>query len=369
VIDPEPKTSSLDDLAQNIEYDIKVLWGIDATVIVNIGSLPPQSHWIFQQISNVFGYINTPVLRTVFPKHVQQSLNKELEKEPAYVVAHRLPSMFMLTTVTRKLPPTFFDLDDVEHMMTMRSIKTIPSIRSKIFEALSIPSLLLAERRAIWKASLTFVCSEKDAGQCKKIFRTNAIQVIPNSISIPPVKNNLVPKGTAILMVGMYLYGPNSDGADYFISEIFPLIKLKIKDAKLLVVGKGAESLIAFEKEPEGVSFLGFVEELDTVYRSSRLVICPIRYGSGTRVKLVEAAAWGKAIVSTTIGAEGLGMNHGVDILLADNQRQFADSCIRLLQDDALCLQLGNQARELAERNFDKNKIAEKIAEKFRGFA
>ena len=104
----------------------------------------------------------------------------------------------------------------------------------------------------------------------------------------------------------------------FFLEHVLPHIRNSRPDAEVWFVGAGADQLKSFSNSTPGVRFLGFVDDLAKVYQTARVVICPIRYGSGTRVKLIEAAAWGKPIVSTTIGAEGLNMSHQEHALFGD---------------------------------------------------
>lgn len=166
-------------------------------------------------------------------------------------------------------------------------------------------------------------------------------------------------------MVGIYSYEPNADGAEHFISEVMPLLRRHQPEAELWLAGASPESIPSFARAPDGVRFLGFVEDIAGVYAAARIVVCPIRFGSGTRVKLVEAAAWGKAIVSTRIGAEGLGMVHRRDVLFADGGVELAEACLELLRDDRLVERLGANARALAERSYDRSKIVQALATTF----
>jgi glycosyltransferase involved in cell wall biosynthesis len=121
------------------------------------------------------------------------------------------------------------------------------------------------------------------------------------------------------------------------------------------------ERIPSFASHPPGVEFTGFVDDLDQLYRRVRIVCCPILAGGGTRVKILEAAAHGEAIVSTVVGAEGLEMRDGVDIVLRDGPAAFARACIELLQDPARCKALGASAREVVARRYDRRQIVNPI--------
>jgi glycosyltransferase involved in cell wall biosynthesis len=127
------------------------------------------------------------------------------------------------------------------------------------------------------------------------------------------------------------------------------------------MVGEGPEQIPSFRRRPPGVKFLGFVDRLDSIYASTRVVCSPIRSGGGTRVKLVEAASYGRPIISSSIGAEGLPLMNEVSILIRDSPEDFAESCLQLLQDDGLARRLGTAARDVAKAHFDRRAIVAKI--------
>jgi glycosyltransferase involved in cell wall biosynthesis len=103
------------------------------------------------------------------------------------------------------------------------------------------------------------------------------------------------------------------------------------------------------------------VEDLDDLYRKTRVVCVPILSGSGTRVKILEAAAYGKPVVSTSIGAEGLEMNNKIEILIHNDPQGFAAACISLLNDNERCGRIGDAGRSLVKKNYEKEKVKQLI--------
>lgn len=362
--DTEPGT--LGELAQRIERELKEVWGIEATVRLARRAPTSRMPWLIRQLRASIGYGQTPELLEMASPELAAVLRSEIGEKPAqFVVAHRLAAMFTLMRLAGRLPPTFFDMDDVEHLFALRSVRTVSGLRRKAFSLLRVPGLLWAEGRALHQARGSFVCSVRDAGHLSSLFLTRSVQVLPNAASIP-ASAQPPPEGQVILMVGVYAYGPNSDAAEFLINEIFPLVRRRAPQAQLWLAGAGVEALASFGRAPPNVRFLGFVDDLVGVYAQARIVACPIRYGGGTRVKLVEAAALGKAIVTTTLGAEGLGMRPDQEALFADVPHVFADACARLIEDEALCARLGANARRLAEEQFDQSRIIARLAGTFR---
>ncbi len=109
---------------------------------------------------------------------------------------------------------------------------------------------------------------------------------------------------------------PHIEAAERLVTRIFPLVKRKLPEARLLIAGKASDSLPSRRTTPENVEYLGYVPDLDGLYANTRIVCCPMLNGGGTRIKLIEAAAYARPMVSTRIGAEGLDFENGREILL-----------------------------------------------------
>lgn len=362
-LSPDEAGTSVDDACRTLEKELAAVWNIDVSVVASVSSPPATKRWIVQQTESVLSYRRTPHLQSRVNAAARVLVAEEVAKKPAYILAHRLPAMHVLSTTPGVTMPVVFDLDDIEHVIAVRSARQESTARNRLFGLMTVPTLFLEEREGVSKAARTLVCSQIDAARMRRLFRTDKIDVIPNALPLPervlPIAAN-----KQMLMVGAYGYDPNSDAAEFFITQVLPRVRRRVPEAELHLVGASPQSIPSFARKPDGVKFLGYADDLPATYAASRLVICPIRYGGGTRVKLVEAAGWGKPIVSTTIGAEGLGMVHGNDALIADSPESFADACISLLTDDELCKALARGARSLAEQSFDGKRIAEQLGAK-----
>lgn len=364
---PEEAGTSIDAACKTLEKELSAVWGIEVSVVASLSSSPGTKRWIVQQTESVLSYRRTPQIRSRVNAAARALIAAEVAKGPAYILAHRLPAMHALASTPGVTMPVVFDLDDIEHVIAVRSARQEKSLRNQMFVLMTVPTLLAEERRGVSKAASTLVCSQIDAARLRKLFRTQKVDVIPNALQLPERVLPLV-ANKQLLMVGAYGYDPNADAAEFFITDVLPLIRQRVPDAELHLVGASPQSIPSFSRKPEGVKFVGYADDLPATYAASRVVVCPIRYGGGTRVKLVEAAGWGKPIVSTTIGAEGLGMVHGNDALIADSAERFADACVSLLNDDELCKALGRGARSLAEQSFDGKRIAEQLGAKWREY-
>jgi glycosyltransferase involved in cell wall biosynthesis len=138
------------------------------------------------------------------------------------------------------------------------------------------------------------------------------------------------------------------DAVLYFCREIFPLIRQKMGDRVVFrIVGISSPPEILALAENTGVQVMGYQENLEPFYASASLVVVPLRAGAGTRVKILEAFAYGRPVVSTTIGAAGLKVTDGENILLADSTEGFAQACVKVLETSELAERLVEGGRKL----------------------
>jgi len=149
-----------------------------------------------------------------------------------------------------------------------------------------------------------------------------------------------------MLFLGTYTYEPNVVAAQYLICEVWPIVRDAVPGAQLVIAGNRPEQVPSFRRRLAGVQFTGFVKDLAAMYRQTHVVCCPVQSGGGTRIKIIEAAAYGRPVVSTAIGARGLAFRAEREILLADTPALFAQACIRLLSDAGLAAAVGAAARE-----------------------
>ncbi len=283
------------------------------------------------------------------------ALEECLNRQPDAIFSHRLESTTPLLQTNRPLPPIFFDLDDVEHIAFARQIRQPPTRLVTKLYYLQIPALWWGERQSIQRAVRTFVCSQLDQTHLNQRWGLDGIVTVPNAVAIPPEQPFC--REPTLMLIGGYYYYPNLNAANFLIEQVWPLVRQARPDARLMIAGTQPENIRTYAAGAPGVEFTGFVEDLDALYRKSRIVCCPILSGGGTRVKMVEAAAYGKAIVATRIGAEGLGLVDGQDYLQRDSAQDFAAACIALLNDDDLCYRLGTAARQAAIQQHDRQNI------------
>lgn len=186
------------------------------------------------------------------------------------------------------------------------------------------------------------------------------ITVLPNGVDTQAYTPLPFPANTfRLLFVGTMGYRPNIDAVTYFCRNIYPKIKKEYPNIEFWIVGRDPSPEVT-GLEGGGIHVTGQVEDLIPYYRDSVICVIPLRAGGGTRLKILEAMALGRPIVTTTVGCEGLAVKNGEHLFIADTPELFADHVLALLKDKEKWLQLTRQARALAVNSYDWDMIAQR---------
>lgn len=169
--------------------------------------------------------------------------------------------------------------------------------------------------------------------------------VVPNGADVDRALPDVAPDPDTLIYPGALSYAANLDAMQYFIGSILPLVRAARPVARLRITGRATPAQIAALPASDGVEFTGFVPEIKALVARSWAEVVPLRTGSGTRLKILEALALGTPVVSTTKGAEGLELVHGRDLLVADTPEAFAAATVALLSQPGLRAALGEAGR------------------------
>jgi glycosyltransferase involved in cell wall biosynthesis len=206
------------------------------------------------------------------------------------------------------------------------------------------------------------VCSDLDVARSGC---ANAVR-IGNGASAPARvdanRTELRGEVPTMFFVGALDYEPNTEAVEWFVRQVLPQVRREVPDARVRIVGRGAERVVWAADVP-GVELVGPVPELAAELDRADVSIVPIRVGAGTRLKVVEALAHHLPLVTTTVGCEGIDVRDGVEALLADEPEAFARACVRLLTDGGLRQRLADAGAELFARHYDWDGIEASVAE------
>jgi glycosyltransferase involved in cell wall biosynthesis len=236
------------------------------------------------------------------------------------------------------------DIDDLQSVFLARLLWHGRWYRSKVFHYAELAKLYFHERalpRRFWRL---VVCKEEDRAFFGRLRRR--VFVVPNGVADFPRADPGKERPGELLYVGTMDYDPNVDAARFFALSILPKIRQDDESSSFHIVGKDpAPEIVALQDSP-GCVVHGAVADVTPYFERASVFVAPIRQGSGTRLKVLEALARGKAVVSTSTGAEGLDLRPGIDLEIADDPAGFARICVRLLNDPEARRRLGASGRQ-----------------------
>lgn len=256
------------------------------------------------------------------------------------------------------------DTHNVDSANMDRYVATLPAGPRRAYAALTARKLRRLESRVFAAADETWVCSDEDARAVRRAVGQARVAVVPNGVDTtrfapaprPPVPGRL-------LFFGRLDYFPNREAIEWFVREMLPEIRRAVPEAHLEVVGQGAEpALAALLATSPGARLHGPVTDVPAALAEASVVVVPLRAGGGTRLKILEALGAARPVVSTTVGAEGLDLTPGKDLLLADDAAAFAAAVTGLLRHPEQGARLGAAGRETVRRRYDWALVRAQVA-------
>jgi sugar transferase (PEP-CTERM/EpsH1 system associated) len=254
------------------------------------------------------------------------------------------------------------DQQNIDSLIWQRLVKTEKNLFRKLMLDWQYKSFLNIENKMSSMFDVCVCVSEEDAERLKSINPNIKTDVVPNGVDIDYFFPSKTPENERqIVFVGSMDWSPNEDAVLYFCDQIFPLIKAKIPDIKFYIVGSNPTDRVLKLKEIEGVVVTGLVDDVRSYISESAVFVVPLRIGGGTRLKILQALAMKKAVVSTSIGCEGLGLTHKEHLFISDDPDEFAESVILLTKDKILRHNLGKNGRNLVQNQYDWKTISLKL--------
>ncbi len=265
--------------------------------------------------------------------------------------------------VVLKTPCVLFQ-HNVESSLWERMAKTEPNPVKKMAYTIESAKMTRYECATLDRFHHIIAVSGHDREQMLRMDPTSEITVVPTGVDTqkfkiaPPSSASSAPR---VVFTGSMDWEPNVDAVDYFCAQIWPRIRTAFPGAKFQIVGRRPAAKVQ-RLASDSVEVTGTVPSVEEYLDKASVVVVPLRIGGGTRLKIFEAMAMGKALVSTSIGAEGLNITSGRDLLLADDANAFADAVLLLLRDAEIRRRLEKAAVETAAQ-YDWSKVAAQFAD------
>ena len=254
-----------------------------------------------------------------------------------------------------QMPPVLVvDAHNIDYEISKQYARGGGSPIRRLYSELNWRKLRREELGTYQTADGVYLCSTNDEQRLRREMHQEHTAVIPNAADVNFFQPRAARSGAhdhTVLFFGHLSYVPNADGVSYFVREIWPLVAKAYPDARFKIIGaQPPASMLALGNSQ--IEIKGFVPDLRPDLAEAAVIVVPLRIGGGTRLKIVEGMAMGKAIVSTTLGAEGIEAVPGRDLFIEDQPAAFAGAINRLLADTALAARIGNSARQVAVERY-----------------
>ena len=263
--------------------------------------------------------------------------------------------------------PTVLFQHNVESSLWQRQARHEPNPVNRMIFKIEAAKMLRYERAAVGRFHHVIAVSDNDRDLMSAMTDASRISVVPTGVDLQQYQvaregtGDANPAAPLVVFVGSMDWEANIDAVDYFCREIWPAVKQAVPTARFRIVGRNPHPRV--QKLAGGsIEVTGTVASVIEHYREATINVVPLRVGGGTRLKIYEAMAMGKATVSTSIGAEGLDVNDGADIAIADSSEKFAESMIALLKNEQLRQRIEKAAAGQAAR-YDWSVITERFVD------
>lgn len=251
----------------------------------------------------------------------------------------------------------------------LRQLSKYKRLPIKIGKYLFAMRMRSYERKVASKFHSVIAVSEEDKALLETLCKNVRVVVIPNGVDIDfysAFEGKISEKPYDISFTGSLQYEPNIDAMVYFCKKIFPLVRKSLPSAKLNIVGRDPSAeVLELGKKYDGVEICANVQDIRPYIGGCSVYIVPLRCGGGTRIKILEAMAMGKSVVSTSIGCQGLDVVDGKNIIVSDEPRQFAERVVALLENKDMRMRFGEEGKRLVKEKYSWVAIAQKMEKEY----
>lgn len=302
---------------------------------------------------------------------MQDKVSQHLEKGETDVIVS--DSIYALANVPKTGVPIVLNTHNVEYAIYDRYTTVESSLIKRKYAGIEKRLLKGAEQRSCCRAAIVLTCSAVDRELLTALCSERGVYVVPNVVDIEHYESshcNGSSAGPVLLFQGSMDWYPNRDAVEHFVRNIFPKVRERFPEVKFIVAGRNPPAhFVAEFTRFQGVEFTGTVPDMRPYLDSATLVVVPLRVGGGTRIKILEACAAGKAVVSTTVGAEGLNLQNGTEIVLADSPSAFAEEVTSLLTDRQKAKSVAAAAKAVVVGQYSQHALVESLRRAFEGLS
>jgi polysaccharide biosynthesis protein PslH len=306
----------------------------------------------------LIGRTPLPVLNYTTPQ-MQAALTQLLDESDfdlVHVQGLHLADYLPLIRAARSRPKVICDWHNVESELMQRYGERAGSAPKRAYAALTARRMAGMEKRIVREFDAHICVSERDKEQIMALGPTAPVVVIENGVNVEyftPKPTDPPAKKHRIVFVGSMDYHANVDAVLHFAREAWPLVHQQLPQLTFTIVGRNPAPEVAALGQQPSIEVTGRVRDVRPYLREAFASVVPLRIGGGSRLKILEAMAAGLPLVSSALGAEGIDVRHGENILLAETPAEFAAAIAQICQDETLQRRLAEAGRRLVEAHYD----------------
>lgn len=302
------------------------------------------------------------------PLGMKRAVQAELEREQ-YDLIHA-ETFYMMPNIPATQVPIILAEQTIEYLGYQDYMKKANPFLRPIL-ALDVMKIKYWERYFWNKADKLITMSEEDKNFIEQELGTKKnVSVVANGVDLEffsKVKKRL-PKDPTVLFVGTFKWLPNIEAVDEIVKRIWPGVHHQLPKAKLKIVGfSPTKKIESYAKNPS-IAVLGGIDDIRDAFATAHVLLAPIRSGKGTRYKVLEAMITGTPVVATTLAVEGLELQNGQEVLIADTSQGLIQATVKLLKDPELQAKLGAAGEKVVRRGYSWDIIAKDLDSVYREF-
>jgi len=324
--------------------------------------MPPSRYGTSQLLRGLLGPLPIYVVNELSPAFTS-ALRQAMHDVSPMLVVCGLMAMYEQVRVAGCDVTVVVDTHNIDSLLMQRYARSEGPFLRRWYAAVTAGKLVRYEDRVLSEADAVIVCSEIERRQFLARVPSARVWVVPNGASVEEFRRHATPPVHGrVLFFGRLDYRPNVDALAFFVSEILPVLRRRAPHVEFHVAGTGADpELSGLLSRAAATVFHGRVEDLAGLVQSAHVVVVPLRLGGGTRLKILEAMAAGRPVVSTSIGAEGLEVSDGRNIVVRDAPETFAAAVADLVEHPQKAVAIGEAGRRLIAAGYDWDSSGAKL--------
>lgn len=290
---------------------------------------------------------------------MMEEIRRAIERHQPDVVHFCFPQMAHYVDACQGVPAVM-DTLDVALVGVLRRAMNARHVWAKAYYLMQRRFWARYESRWFPRFGKVLTVTRQDAAALKTILPDLDIYAEAIAVDVPRPLAALPGPARRIGFLASFGHQPNVDAALFFTEVVFPLVRQRLADAEFVVAGRNPPEALR-NQGANGVSCVGFVDDVPTFYGGVDVVVAPIRFGGGIKIKVLEAMACGRPVVTTSIGAEGIGEADEEALVVVDDPAEFAEAVVALLEDGERRSVLGERARRLIEQRFSRQRVMDDL--------